>query len=378
MRRLVWVWVAAHIWAVGPAFSQAEETLGNPTRFSFRASANAVHLNVSVVNKKGKLITDLEQTDFWVLENDVIQEITYFSHGTDAPVDVVLLIDASGSMDVTEKTANARNAAIQLIHGLGPEDRVAVYAFDKDLYRLTDFTKTKEDAIDALTRLSPFGSTALYDAVVTLSDYVIHQGFGHRAIVIVTDGIDTSSEATIEQAVEKAKGVDLPVYAFRVLSPVDDPESDLFLVFMARASEVKTPSAVSPPRPAVRSMQAVNGASSLWLPLTFAKSSKPNIESVMSQRTTMKTATSAAFMSERVGGESRFEPEKVTTQKSRVRSSARLARRPTIARANRRSAMSNKRNRVVVTIAAVLVASGCSTKKYVSKEVGAVNQKSKR
>ena len=229
MRRLVWVWVAAHIWAVGPAFSQAEETPGNPTRFSFTASANAVHLNVSVVNKKGKLITDLEQTDFWVLENDVTQEITYFSHGTDAPVDVVLLVDASGSMDVSEKTANARNAAIQLIHGLGPEDRVAVYAFDKDLYRLTDFTKTKEDAIDALTRLSPVGSTALYDAVVTLSDYVVHEGFGRRAIVVLTDGIDTSSEATIEQAVERAKGVDLPVYAIRVLSPVDDPESDLFL-----------------------------------------------------------------------------------------------------------------------------------------------------
>lgn len=112
---------------------------------------------------------------------------------------------------------------------LGPEDRVAVYAFDKDLYRLTDFTKTKEDAIDALTRLSPFGSTALYDAVVTLSDYVVHEGFGRRAIVVLTDGIDTSSEATIEQAVERAKGVDLPVYAIRVLSPVDDPESDLFL-----------------------------------------------------------------------------------------------------------------------------------------------------
>ncbi len=228
MRRLVWVWVAVHIWAVGPTFCQTEETPDNPTRFSFTASVNAVHLNVSVVNRKGKLITDLEQTDFWVLEDDVLQRITYFSHG-DAPIDVVLLVDASGSMDVAEKTANARNAAIQLIHGLGPEDRVAVYAFDKDLYRLTDFTKTKEDAIDALTRLSPFGSTALYDAVVTLSDYVIHEGFGRRAIVVLTDGIDTSSEATIEQAVEKAKGVDLPVYVIRVLSPVDDPESDLFL-----------------------------------------------------------------------------------------------------------------------------------------------------
>jgi len=190
---------------------------------------NAVHLSVSVVSKKGKLITDLDEKDFWVLEDDVIQEIAYFSRDTDAPVDVVLLVDASGSMDVNAKTANARNAAIQLIHGLRPEDRVAVYAFDRDLYRLTDFTRTKEDAIDALTRLAPFGSTALYDAIVTLSDHVVHEGFGRRAIVVVTDGVDTSSEASVEQAVARAKGVDLPVYAIRVLSPVDDPDNDLFL-----------------------------------------------------------------------------------------------------------------------------------------------------
>jgi Ca-activated chloride channel family protein len=144
-------------------------------------------------------------------------------------VDVVLLVDASGSMDVTAKTVNARNSAIQLIAGLGDEDRVAVYAFDRDLYRLTDFTKTKQDAVDALTRLEPFGSTALYDAVVTLSDHVIHEGFGRRAIVVVTDGVDTSSDASIDEAVQQARGVDLPVYAIRVLSPVDDPENDLFL-----------------------------------------------------------------------------------------------------------------------------------------------------
>ena len=228
MRRLVWGFLVAHMFSVGPAFTQVEGN-GNLPRFRFTTSVDAVHLNVSVVTKKGKLVTDLEQSDFWVLENDVIQDITYFSRGTDAPIDVVMLVDASGSMNVTAKTLNARNAAVQLIRGLGEEDRVAVYAFDRDLYRLTDFTKSKEDAVAALTRIEPFGSTALYDAVVTLSDHVVHEGFGRRAIVVVTDGVDNSSDATVEEAVEKAKGVDLPVYALRVLSPVDDPESDLFL-----------------------------------------------------------------------------------------------------------------------------------------------------
>lgn len=229
MRRLVWGLLAIHVFSVGPAFSQAEGRADDFPRFRFNTSVDAVHLNVSVVDKKGKLVTDLEQSDFRVLENGVIQEITYFARGTDSPVDVVMLVDASGSMEVTAKTANARNAAIQLIRGLGEEDRVAVYAFDRDLYRITDFTDDKREAVDALTRLEPFGSTALYDSVVTLSDHVIHEGFGRRAIVVVTDGVDTSSDATVEQAVEKAKGVDLPVYAIRVLSPVDDPENDLFL-----------------------------------------------------------------------------------------------------------------------------------------------------
>ncbi|HXV60554.1 MAG TPA: VWA domain-containing protein [Vicinamibacteria bacterium] len=213
--------------SAAPAFPQSFEA--NVERFRFTTSVNAVHLSVTVVNKKGKLVTNLKEEDFRVLEDERIQAVSYFSRGVDAPVDFVILVDASGSMDVTAKSANARNAAVQLIHGLGPEDRVSVYAFDRDLYRVTDFTQSKEDAIGALTRLEPFGSTALYDAVATLSEVVVHEGFGRRAIVVLTDGVDTSSETSVEAAVAKAKGVDLPVYAIRVLSPVDDPGNDLFL-----------------------------------------------------------------------------------------------------------------------------------------------------
>lgn len=212
-----------------PGFSQ--ERAGNedlPSSFRFAATANAVHLNVSVV-KKGRLITDLDREDFRVLEDDVLQDITYFARGTDAPVDVVVLVDASGSMDVTEKAMNARQAGVQMIHRLGPEDRVSVYAFDRNLMKLCSFTKDKQAAIEALTALEPFGSTAIYDAVADVSEAVEHEGFGRRAIVLITDGVDTSSATTVEEALAKAKGVDLPVFAVRVLSPVDDPNHELFL-----------------------------------------------------------------------------------------------------------------------------------------------------
>lgn len=207
----------------------AQQTGSSDAPFRFRASANVVHLSVSVVDKKGRPISELEQKHFQVLEDEVAQKITYFSTATDAPVDFILLVDASGSMDITSKAVNARSAAVQLIRGLAPEDRVAVYAFDKNLMALTSFSAERQESIDALLNLEPFGSTALYDAVASVSDAIQDEGFGRRAIVLLTDGVDTSSEITVEDALDRARAVDLPVFAVRVLSPVDDPESDLFL-----------------------------------------------------------------------------------------------------------------------------------------------------
>jgi Ca-activated chloride channel family protein len=197
--------------------------------YRFGLDVDAVHLAATVVNKKGSLVTDLNEGDFVVYEDGVPQDLAYFSSGTDAPVDVMLLVDGSGSMDMASKVANARNAAIQLVSVLGAEDRVAVYAFAREIVELCSFTVDKNEAIGALQRLEPFGSTAIYDAVAKASDLIRHQGFGRRAIVLITDGIDTASELTVDQAVEVAKGVDLPVYAMRVLSPADDPESDSFV-----------------------------------------------------------------------------------------------------------------------------------------------------
>jgi Ca-activated chloride channel family protein len=229
MGQSIWSLLILPLLAVSTELTQAGEYPKTDVPFRFTATVDAVHLNVSVVKKDGRLVTDLSKEDFMVVEDNIHQKIVYFARGADAPLDLVLLVDASGSMEVTAKATNARNAAIQLIHSLGPEDRVSVYAFDRDVYQLTDFTEDKTAAIAALTRLEPFGSTALYDAIVTLSGHVIHEGFGRRAIVVTTDGVDTSSSSSVEEAVAKAQAVDLPVYAIRVISPVDDPENEMFL-----------------------------------------------------------------------------------------------------------------------------------------------------
>jgi Ca-activated chloride channel family protein len=214
--------------AVAPGFAQNGGSSEEPG-YRFGLSVDAVHLAATVVDKKGRLVTDLKEGDFVVYEDGVPQEIAYFARGTDAPVDVMVLVDGSGSMDMVSKVSNARNAALQLVSVLESEDRVAVYAFDRDILELCAFTEDKQEAIAALHRLEPFGSTAIYDAVAKASSLIRNQGFGRRAIVLITDGIDTSSQIAVEAALEIAKGVDLPVYVIRVLSPLDDPENDAFI-----------------------------------------------------------------------------------------------------------------------------------------------------
>ena len=228
-------WLMVALMAAPGAFGQEGAPQNAPYRFS--TSVDAVHLTVTITRKNGQLVTDLKEKDFRVLEDGVPQELTYFARGTDSPVDIMLLVDASGSMDIVSKVANTRNAAIQLVYSLDPQDRVAVYAFDKHLYEALPFTEDKEAAVDRLRSIEPFGSTALYDAVALASTEMQHLGFGRRAIVVMTDGVDTSSELSIEQAAERAKGLDLPVYSVRVLSPLDDPSSDQYVSIHGRSAK---------------------------------------------------------------------------------------------------------------------------------------------
>ena len=234
MHRSLWLtlWLIGTMVAPGVSAQSGDASASDdqnlPSGYRFETSVDAVHLTVTVT-QKNRLVTNLKEKDFRVFEDGVPQELTYFARGTDSPVDILLLVDASGSMDVASKVVNTRNAGIQLIHSLDPEDRVAVYAFDQHLYEATGFTEDKEKAIAKLQKIEPFGSTALYDAVALAASDVEHQGFGRRAIVVMTDGVDTSSRLSIEEAVSLAKGVDLPVYGVRVVSPLDDPSSDRYL-----------------------------------------------------------------------------------------------------------------------------------------------------
>ena len=174
-----------------------------------RLRAEEVLLNVTVVDSYGHQATELVKDEFIVAEDGQRQDIASFLVSS-VPVNVVLMLDASGSV-VTEINS-LRDAAMHFVNQLGPEDKISVIEFHTHVELIQDWTAKAEDVRHALSwRFKPgmvqtkqggftYGSTALYDAVYSAADEQLAKVEGRKAIILLTDGDDTSSKVTYEQA----------------------------------------------------------------------------------------------------------------------------------------------------------------------------------
>ena len=199
----------------------------------FRSSVDVVSVNAVVRDRKGRFVRGLAQHDFLVLEAGESKKILDFRAETDGPVKLGLLVDASGSMRVGRKAIDARETAKQIFSSMRPTDAAAVFTFDTQLDRVTDFTSDAVVLNSSLDRLNPpFGQTSLYDAIANASAFVAERGRSENglpqrsAMVVITDGIDTRSRQTMEQVTAIASRIDVPVYIVAVMSPIDDPRTD--------------------------------------------------------------------------------------------------------------------------------------------------------
>jgi Ca-activated chloride channel family protein len=100
--------------------------------------------------------------------------------------------------------------------------------FDGEVRALVPFTRERPALLRALDGLRPFGATALHDALEHASEQVAAQGDGRRAVVVITDGVDTASRRSPEEVVARSKALDVPLYTLSVVSRLDDPRSPLF------------------------------------------------------------------------------------------------------------------------------------------------------
>jgi len=195
---------------------------------SFSVRSELVVFSATAVDDNGRPVTDLRREDFRIYDEGRAQQIVHFYGGKGLPARVLILLDASGSMG-DKRVASSREAAKQLLLALSPEDQVAVAGFDSRYWGVVAFTKDREAVHKGLDTITPFGSTALHDALDKGAHDIATWGEGRRAVVVLTDGIDTSSQKTADEVIARSRALDVPIYAVSVVSPLDDPSSQSFL-----------------------------------------------------------------------------------------------------------------------------------------------------
>lgn len=173
---------------------------------TIKLRTDEVLLNVTVKDPYGHQATDLSKSEFIVAEDDKRQDIASFDIST-VPVNVVFLLDASGS--VIGELSSLRNAAEEFVHRLGTQDKVAIIEFHLKVELIQDWTSNKDDMLHAISwRFRPGqipksgGNTALYDSLYLAANDVLSKVEGRKAIIMLTDGDDTSSEFTYDQALQ--------------------------------------------------------------------------------------------------------------------------------------------------------------------------------
>jgi VWFA-related protein len=177
-----------------------------------RVNTDLVVLNVTVTDKAGQYVKSLKLRDFKIYEDGVeVQPSMIASFSLqESPYAAVVLLDSSGSMEA--RFSLARSAAIRFLDGLRPEDVAAVYRFDSKVERVQEFSGGRDLAPIAYA-IHARGMTTLNDAIVEASKTLAERPEHRKAIVILSDGMDTFSKASSEKAVESALAVGASIYA---------------------------------------------------------------------------------------------------------------------------------------------------------------------
>ena len=178
-----------------------------------KVETNLVTMPVSVLDRDGRFISGLTQKDFKIFENGVEQQVDYFQ-SVEQPFTVVLLIDVSPS--TRYRIEEIHQAAISFVNQLRPNDRVMVISFDEEVHLLSPPTNDRNQLRRAI-QTSEFGDgTSLYEAVDQALNREMKRIPGRKAIVLFTDGVDTTSRsATLDGTLRDVEETDVLIYPIR-------------------------------------------------------------------------------------------------------------------------------------------------------------------
>jgi Ca-activated chloride channel homolog len=193
---------------------------------TFRSGVDLVTVSATVRDSKGRLVKDLTQKDFEVIDRGERRSISDF-RAEQAPLSLAILFDVSGSMDTADRATAAKFAAHHLLNWLvDGRDEAGLFAFDSRLREVAPFSVDTRALKGALGEVDPFGATSLHDAISAAAERVASRPFPRRAVVVLTDGIDTASKMSPAQVSAKAAAIDVPVYIIATVLPIDDPSHE--------------------------------------------------------------------------------------------------------------------------------------------------------
>jgi Ca-activated chloride channel family protein len=187
---------------------------------SFRSSIDVVSMSVTVTDSTNRYVTDLSEKDFEIFEDGVKQELTLFNR-SNLPVALSLLIDTSSSME--DRMSVAQDAAIGFVRKLRPTDLGEVIGFDSRAEVLQKFTNNTAELEQAIRKTVAGGSTslnnALYISLKGLKKVPVHQEeeVRRQAIVLLSDGEDTSSLVTFEDVLDLARRSETAIYTIGLM-----------------------------------------------------------------------------------------------------------------------------------------------------------------
>jgi VWFA-related protein len=183
---------------------QSDETLS--------VDVDLVNVVFTVLDRRGRFITDLRQEQFTVSEDNKPQVISNFSRETGLPLTVALLVDTSGS--IRDKLRFEQEAAIEFFHSTlrRGTDKALVITFDSGVDLLQDYTDDSEVLATAVKKMRAGGGTALYDAMFLAATQKLAGQNGRRVLILISDGDDNSSRVSLTETLEAAQRNDVSIY----------------------------------------------------------------------------------------------------------------------------------------------------------------------
>jgi Ca-activated chloride channel family protein len=198
-------------------FNPADQPVTGLAADTISVATSLVVVNVTVTDVRGKYVTELDRDSFTLLEDDQEQTVSEFLDAK-APIAVAVVLDTSGSV-IKEDMNRYRNAVLDLAYRLRPKDTLAVYTFDQSgVRKIRDYSSTVQGLKDLLKELKGDGKTPLYDAILTASTELRERPERRRALVLISDGLDNGSSATLREVERGTMLAGTSVYAIDLVN----------------------------------------------------------------------------------------------------------------------------------------------------------------